>query len=314
MILPPADLVHVLENMRSWDKLRGKRVFLTGASGFVGTWLVQTFGWANASLNLGASLTPIPRDSLPSGDFDFGIHTAKADSFWADMIGTKRILDFSVARGVTRMLFTSSGAVYGRLPACMSSVSEDFSGAPHPQDTRSGYAQAKRANEFLCAEYADHFGFCAVIARLFAFQGPVLPLNANFAIGNFVRDVMNGGPVVVQGDGTARRSYLYAADLAIWLWTLLLEGKNARAYNVGSPESISVAELAHQVVRNTIPGTPIVVLGGEGSSVYVPSVDRACCELNLQLLISLDEGIRRMYAWAVTSKLREMTTALPTIP
>jgi len=118
--------------------------------------------------------------------------------------------------------------------------------------------------------------------------------------------------VVIQGDGTARRSYLYAADLAIWLWTLLLEGQNARPYNVGSPEAVSIFGLAQAVVANTKPGTRIVVMGGEGSRAYVPCVERAASELKLRPLISLDEGIRRMYAWNVRSKAGEMTAALPT--
>jgi len=309
VILPAEDLAHVLANMNCWEKLRGKRVFLTGASGFVGTWVTESFAWANQALNLGAQLVRVRRDCLPLGPFDLGIHAAKVDSFWADMATTKRILDFSVERGVSRLLFTSSGAVYGTLPNGMTHVPEDFSGAPYPHDARTGYAQAKRMNEFLCAEYADQCGLCAVIARLFTFSGPMLPLDLNFAIGNFVRDVLAGGPVMVQGDGSARRSYLYAADLAVWLWTLLLEGHNARPYNVGSPEAVSIGDLARTVVANTLPETRIVVKGGEGASVYVPSVERARLELNLRPLISLEEGIRRMYAWNLRAKTGEMERA-----
>jgi len=306
MILPPEDLAHVLANVSCWQKLRGQRIFLTGVSGFVGTWLTESFEFANHALNLNAQLVRVRRDCLPLGPFHLGIHAAKADSFWADMAATKRTLDFSVERGVSRLLFTSSGAVYGTLPDGMTHVPEDFSGAPYPHDAGTGYAQAKRMNEFLCAEYADQCGLCAVIARLFTFSGPALPLDRNFAVGNFVRDVLAGGPVVVQGDGSARRSYLYAADLAVWLWTLLLEGENARPYNVGSPEAVSISDLARAVVANTSPETRIVINGGSGASVYVPSVERARLELNLRPLISLEEGIRRMYAWNVHSKIGEM--------
>ena len=313
MILPLEDLTHVRTNMHSWEKLRGKRVFLTGASGFVGTWLTETFDYANTSLGLNSELVKIDREFFPDGDFALGIHAAKAGSFWADTILTKEILDFSVERGVSRLLFTSSGAVYGKLPPGMNKVSEDFIGAPYTHDASSGYAQAKRMNEFLSVQYADQYGLCAIIARLFAFTGPVLPLSVNFAVGNFIRDVMSGGPVIIQGDGTAYRSYLYAADLAIWLWTLLLEGGNARPYNVGSPDAVSIFDVAHLVVANTRPDTQIVLRGNEGRDFYVPSVERAALELNLRPLISLDEGIRRMYAWNVASKVGEMTPVLPTL-
>jgi dTDP-glucose 4,6-dehydratase len=298
MILPEADLTHVLEHVAQWEKLRGKRIFVAGASGFVGTWLRESFQWANERLGLGAELASLPRNSLPAGDFDFGIHAAKADGFAADMDGTRRILDFAAERGVGRFLFTSSGAVYGTLPSEVTHVTEDFVGVPETE-----YAQAKYAGEQLCSQYP----FCAVIARMFTFAGPALPLNLNFAIGNFIRDVLAGGAITIAGDGTSQRSYLYAADLAVWLWTLLLEGEGARPYNVGSSEAVTISELARQVVANTKPKTRIITKGDGGESSYVPSVERAWAELRLRPLISLGESIRRMYAWNLCAKEREMT-------
>ena len=292
--LPAQDLDHITRHVHCWHKLRGKRTFLTGASGFVGTWLVESFAWVNQRLALDAELTPISRASFPLGRFDYGIHAAKADGLEADVAFTRRTLDFASQRGVSRLLFTSSGAA---------GVSQ------------SAYAQAKYAGECLCAQYSAQSNFCAVIARLFTFLGPALPLDRNFAVGNFVRDVISGGPILVQGDGIAQRSYLYAADLAIWLWTLLLEGESAQPYNVGAPDPISIAALAQAVAANTIPETRIVTAGSEVpgvASVYLPDVERARTELHLQPLIPLDEGIRRMFAWNL-AKYREIDPSKATI-
>jgi dTDP-glucose 4,6-dehydratase len=140
-----------------------------------------------------------------------------------------------------------------------------------------------------------------VTARLFAFVGPYLPLDANYAVGNFIGNVLRNEPVHISGDGTPFRSYLYASDMAIWLWTMLLRGQSHRTYNVGSADAVSIATLAETVVRNTIPDTPVVIAGtpqeGAPPQRYVPSVDRAEQELGLSALVSLADGIRRTYNW-----------------
>ena len=328
------DLDHVLAHTSAiWDALRGQNIFITGGTGFVGTWLVESFVWANDRLQLDARAFVLTRNpdafrakapqaanhssihfltgdarsfTYPDGGFPFVIHAATEQShapgtFELDLQATKHVLEFARTHAAKRLLFTSSGAVYGKQPPTLTHIPEGYPGAPSTVDLNSAYGQAKRASEFLCAAYAQQFGFCAVIARLFAFAGPYLPLDLNFAIGNFVRDVLAGGPVRIAGDGTPYRSYLYAADLAVWLWTLLIRGESARPYNVGSGEDVSIAELARTVVENTVPGTSIEIawqpIPGAMPSRYVPSVERARTELGLTALIPLDEAVRRMYRW-----------------
>jgi nucleoside-diphosphate-sugar epimerase len=128
----------------------------------------------------------------------------------------------------------------------------------------------------------------------------MLPLDANFAVGNFIRDALAGGPIEIGGDGTPYRSYLYAADLAIWLWTLLLRGERGAAYNVGSAEEVTIRELARRVVEVAAPGAEIRIareaVPGAPAERYVPSTERAA-GLGLRPWVSLEEGIRRTWAW-----------------
>jgi dTDP-glucose 4,6-dehydratase len=217
------------------------------------------------------------------------------------------MLDFACTHGIRRLLFTSSGAIYGEQPPELSHVPEDYAGAPFTTDPASAYGQAKRVSEFLCTMYSRQYGFDALIARLFAFVGPHLPLEENFAVGNFIRDALRGGPIEVKGDGTPYRSYLYAADMAAWLWTILVRGKSARPYNVGSGEAISIAELASTVaraagqeIRIETAGQPVA---GRPASRYVPCVDRAREELSLTASIPCEEGIRRTLDWAASADI-----------
>ena len=178
--------------------------------------------------------------------------------------------------------------------------------APATTDANSAYGQAKRVSEFTVQMYGRSYGFDSLIARLFAFVGPRLPLDLNFAAGNFIRDAMQSEAINVSGDGTTIRSYLYAADLAIWLWTILFQGTSGRPYNVGSSEPISIKELADLVSGNFEP-QPEVKLGqaaipGRLPARYVPSNQRACNELGLEECIPVDEGIRRTVKWCTQSQ------------
>jgi dTDP-glucose 4,6-dehydratase len=114
--------------------------------------------------------------------------------------------------------------------------------------------------------------------------------------------------VRIAGDGTPYRSYLYAADLAIWLWTILLRGTAAHPYNVGSPHDLTIADLAQTVVRITGSETAIETarqpLPGARPLRYVPRTTRAEEELGLRSLIPVDEGVRRMSDWYRTRVLQ----------
>jgi dTDP-glucose 4,6-dehydratase len=216
--------------------------------------------------------------------------------------GTTRTLDFAVFAGVKRFLFVSSGAVYGKQPPEMTHIPESYTGAPDTMDPASAYGEGKRVGELLCSIFSKEQGIETVVARCFAFVGPHLPLDAHFAIGNFIRDAMAGKPIQIKGDGTPYRSYLYAADLAIWLWTMLFSGTPGQSYNVGSAQDIPLSQLAAEVSNVLLPNTQLD-LGSIPSSAsisrYVPDTRFVEKFMNNKPKVSLREAIRRTAAWSI---------------
>jgi nucleoside-diphosphate-sugar epimerase len=251
---------------------------------------------------------------FPEGAFTHVIHgaaTSARETFQKEDIvrkfdtvvaGTRRALEFAAASGAKKFLYTSSGVVYGRQPGHMTHVPEDYNGAPATTDsaTLSAWGTSKRTAEFLCGCYAAKHGFEVKIARCFSFAGPGLPLDLHYAIGNFIRDGLQGGPIRILGDGTPRRSYLYTSDLIAWLWTILLNGASLTPYNVGSEQDVSIGELAYLVAANLPSRVDVHIARTPAAGVtpdrYVPSTSRARATLGLRETVDLQQAIRRMIA------------------
>jgi nucleoside-diphosphate-sugar epimerase len=339
------DLDHILDHTEGlWEEIRGRKIFITGGTGFFGCWLLESLLWADQQLELNLQAVVLTRNAeafqrraprlaahravylypgdvrsfaFPEGEFSHVIHAATESgsslnredpSSMLDTIigGTRRTLDFAVRCKARKFLLTSSGAVYGRQPPELSHVPEDYPGAPDPTDPRSAYAEGKRIAELLCSLYRKDHGLEAKIARCFAFVGPYLPLDVHFAIGNFIRDGIGGGPIRVNGDGTPQRSYLYAADLMIWLWSILFRGRACTPYNTGSEAGLSIAELA-QTVAGIFQPQPDVVIAKAADPAntperYVPCTKRVREELSLAQWVDLPEAIRRTGRWHLSGE------------
>ncbi|MEA5113417.1 MAG: NAD-dependent epimerase/dehydratase family protein [Geobacteraceae bacterium] len=334
------DLDRILEHTEQlWDDIRGGRIFITGGTGFIGTWLLESFARANERLDLKACAHVLTRNPeaffakaphlaasksfrfhtgdvrsfvFPSGSFSHVIHAATEASakmnvenplLMLDTIveGTRRTLEFARQCQCRTFLLTSSGAVYGRQRPEVSNMPEDYVGAPDPVSSTSAYGEGKRIAELLCTVYAEKYGIAAKIARCFAFVGPYLPLDVHFAVGNFIRDGLQGRAIRILGNGAPYRSYLYAADMTEWLWTLFFRGESCKPYNVGSERSISISELAAAVARCFQPSPTVhiaeKIVEGVPAPRYVPATGRAKQELSLKERVGLEEALQRTIRW-----------------
>jgi nucleoside-diphosphate-sugar epimerase len=224
---------------------------------------------------------------FPEGDFDYIYHGAAPsssidpipDKEMASIIvdGTRRVVDFAKETNA-KVLFVSSGAVYGKhrfSPAYESSLI-------NPEDS---YGRAKVEAEHMVGELDNY-----AIARCFAFIGEYLPLDAPFAVCQFIKSCLNDVPIVIHNKATLR-SYMYSSDLAEWLWTIMTRGVGI--YNVGSSLIVPLDHLAYTVRGHAKSHNPIDILQDEHLTCYVPETGKAQTELGLDIKVGLEEAVKR---------------------
>lgn len=322
-----------------WHRLKHKTIFLTGGTGFFGIWLVMSFLYVNRKLDLKAKLIILTRNrekflqkhvwlkefvelEYLEGDIidfkfiktpvDYIIHAATEASsklnieqpllmFDTIVKGTKRVLEFAKSKQIESFLLTSSGAVYGKQPPEIENISEDYNGAPITTDPQAMYGEGKRMSELLCSIYNRHANIPIKIARCYTFVGPFLPLDAHFAVGNFIKNLIEGKEIVVEGDGTPIRSYMYISDLIVWLWNILFKGENNSPYNVGSDQSVSIGQLAGLISQGEV---SINIKKTASSSLplrYVPCIKRARSTLKLDIYTDLRTSLDKTIAFNRTN-------------
>jgi dTDP-glucose 4,6-dehydratase len=320
--------------------VRGRRIFLTGGTGFFGTWFLELLTYAADELRFDCEVVVLTRDpaafargparhlavhrcvqlltgdvrdfAFPAGPFPLVAHFGStgpkalldgAPEEFFDLVvnGTKRVLQLAEQAGTQRLLLASTGAVYGPAPG---PSRETDSSAPDPTKPASTNAEAKRVAESLTAGLVRRRPeLAAGLARGFAFVGPYLPRDAGFAAQDFLQDVRAGRDIAIKGDGTAVRSYLYGADLAAWLWTILLRtpAGAARAWNVGAEEAVTIRQLADLAAGLGPRPLNVTVAGravpGQPPHTYLPDTTRARTELGLAQSVALPEALRRTLAW-----------------
>lgn len=269
-----------------WENLREKTILVTGATGLIGSTLINGLLYANKKRNLGIEVLALVRDenrakerfceqllnhpelhfivgtveALPQidGDVDYIIHGASqtaskafveqpVETILTAFQGTLNLLDLARKKKSQGMVYLSSMEVYGH-PVRGHKVTESDIGSMTPLDVRNSYPIGKQQCESLCCAYASEYRVPVMIARLTQTFGPGVNYNDNRVFAYFARCVKEKQDIVLKTKGETERSYLYTADAVTAILTILLKGEAGAAYNVADEETYcSIAEMAQKI-------------------------------------------------------------------
>jgi dTDP-glucose 4,6-dehydratase len=332
------DISFIFSHTKSyWEEFKDEEIFITGGTGFFGVWLLKSFIYANEALALNSKMVVLTRNpnnfienypefnsdciefyqgdirdfKYPNRKFKYIIHGATTSAqetyhnedplkkYDTVANGTRHLLNFAVECGAKKLLYISSGSVYGKQTLNQESIKEDDISAPNQLDyIGSALPEAKRVAEFFCTYYANKFNIDINIARCFTFVGPYLQMDIHYAIGNFIKSSIEKKEIVINGDGTPQRTFLYSADLMIWLLKIFAMGKTCEAYNVGSNDVVSIKELAGIVSKCFDEEIKITIKNENekatsSSNKYIPNITKAKEQLGVEVYTDLETAIKK---------------------
>jgi dTDP-glucose 4,6-dehydratase/UDP-glucuronate decarboxylase len=318
-----------------FKKIRNKKILITGATGFLGQYLVSALSLANREMKLKAKIRAVgfsaPRETFAQilkndpgivysridlsknfrlEGFDYIFHAAgygQPTKFINDPVSVIRInIDATIkllqASPKATFVFFSSAEAYGDIPQKLIPVSEDYNGNCPLHIPRSVYSESKRLGEALCAAYSKKFGTNIKIIRISHTYGPSLPLDDARVMSQLIKKALTEKKVSILDQGKAVKTYCYIADMVTMILFVGLHGQDM-VYNVGGKDSISVLNLAKKIAKNCkvpfIPPTAPSNLShiGKDPKIVRLNLSKISKEMKKNKFLPFSEGLARTIEW-----------------
>ena len=271
------DVQYIADLPMEWQMLQNKSILISGATGMIGSFLIDVLMKRNMARQMNCTIIAIGRNeqrakvrferywghpdfhflqwdiNAPIGAWNFEkvhyiVHLASnthplaystdpIGTIAANVIGTQNLLEAAVTYGAERFCFASSCEVYGESRGDVEFFDELYCGYINCNTLRAGYPESKRCGEALCQAYKKQKNLDIVIPRLARIYGPTMLLSDSKAISQFIKKGIAGENIVLKSAGTQYYSFLYVADAVSGLLKILLEGQNGEAYNVADEAS-----------------------------------------------------------------------------
>jgi nucleoside-diphosphate-sugar epimerase len=316
------------------EKLKSSHILITGGTGFVGTWLTEMLIYLNENFNFNVTIYLLSRNITPSKSYsefkyvhfiksdvkslkelpstiNYVLHAAGTpdsrehvsnsiktiDTFYK---GTQNILDLaSRLPNLVKIIHFSSNKIYGN----------NYSKVPMDENNKTiigynnqdVYSESKRISETLCKAYMSELHLPIIIVRPFAFIGAFQSLDKPWAVNNFIRDAILGGPIRILGNELTTKSYMYGSDLAYYILNILVQGKIGEIYNLGSSHPTTLVEIANKI-KNIINSEIEIKIRSSKDTYHetifdVPKMTKIEQHLNIKPAFDIEESLKRTILW-----------------
>ena len=293
-----SDLKYIANGNLPWENFIDKTILITGASGFIPSYLVDTFLYLNETKDFNIKIIGLVRninnarsrfdyaldnkklvfmeqdvceDIVLDEKLDYIIHAASnatpkvfandpVGTILPNTLGTKNLLSLAVKQKVNCFIFVSSSGVHGFVKDSDYPIKEDCIGILNPMDLASCYLESKKMGENMCVAWKHQYDVPVKIIRPAATYGPGIKLDDGRSFADFISCIVNNRDIVIYSDGSAIRNYCYIADAVLGFFIVMLNGVNGEAYNIATDQEISIKDLAHHLVTDVFPEKNLKVI------------------------------------------------------